>query len=196
MNTSDSSLSSSPSEVDSLEFAFEDEASEVEFVYVTADKVEPYRDEPTKSSARKKTVAECSYSKSKEKETECKCGHCVNMSTDREQICCHNHDGNIRRQYKDTLYMCITQHPMFREVILHPLAQELAWSFYVDQYGRDAFISENENDWRRHIAYRQCARWIWNRLGRSVRRILPACVISEIRQSYPSMTNVYTNFQN
>lgn len=45
----------------------------------------------------------------------------------------------------------------------------------------------------RHIAYRRFVLWIWHRLGRGNRKIIPACVVTKIRSVFPS--EQYTGFQ-
>jgi hypothetical protein len=36
------------------------------------------------------------------------------------------------------------------------------------------------------MAYRCFVQWIWHRLGRYNRKILPACVVRKIRETFPS----------
>ena len=36
------------------------------------------------------------------------------------------------------------------------------------------------------MAYRRFVQWIWHRLGRHKRKILPACVVQKIRETFPS----------
>ncbi|XP_077512589.1 uncharacterized protein LOC144123678 [Amblyomma americanum] len=38
----------------------------------------------------------------------------------------------------------------------------------------------------RYTAYRQFVRWIWRRLGRRNRRVLPSCVVGEMRNAFPA----------
>lgn len=38
----------------------------------------------------------------------------------------------------------------------------------------------------RHLAYRRFVRWIWHFLGKTNRKISPACVVSKIREAFPS----------
>lgn len=45
----------------------------------------------------------------------------------------------------------------------------------------------------RHIAYRRFVLWIWHRLGRGNRKIIPACVVTKIRSVFPS--EQYTGFR-
>lgn len=45
----------------------------------------------------------------------------------------------------------------------------------------------------RYVAYRRFVRWIWHRLGKNMRRILPSCVVTVIRNTFPS--EEYTGFK-
>jgi hypothetical protein len=38
----------------------------------------------------------------------------------------------------------------------------------------------------RYAAYRQFIAWVYGRLGRRVRRVIPACVVNEIRRRFPN----------
>ena len=42
----------------------------------------------------------------------------------------------------------------------------------------------------RYIAYRRLARWIWHRLPKRQRKVLPACTVSAKRQQFPSKNYV------
>ena len=50
-------------------------------------------------------------------------------------------------------------------------------------------------DLLRYAAYRQLCWWIHTRLGKGLRRIIPACVVKKIREEYPSADGSYTGFQ-
>ncbi len=43
-------------------------------------------------------------------------------------------------------------------------------------------------------AYRQFTCWIHGKLGKGVRRVVPACVVKEIRNEFPNAADVYTGF--
>ena len=47
----------------------------------------------------------------------------------------------------------------------------------------------------RYAAYRQFCWWVHARLGKGVRKIIPACVVSKIRETYPSKDGIYTGFK-
>nr|XP_037270088.1 uncharacterized protein LOC119161622 [Rhipicephalus microplus] len=81
---------------------------------------------------------------------------------------------------------CITSHPSFEPVCLNiyalqqlPKVKNLVFIYvktnkalHVQQY--------------RYTAYRQFVRWIWVWLGRRNRKVLPSCVVKEIRNAFPS----------
>lgn len=47
----------------------------------------------------------------------------------------------------------------------------------------------------RYGAYRQFCWFIHNKLGRGVRRVIPACAVCKIRKEYPSVDGRYTGFK-
>lgn len=47
----------------------------------------------------------------------------------------------------------------------------------------------------RYAAYRQFTWWVHNRLGRYVRKVIPACAVKEIREAYPDADGNYTGFR-
>ncbi|XP_044180558.1 uncharacterized protein LOC122961799 [Acropora millepora] len=47
----------------------------------------------------------------------------------------------------------------------------------------------------RYAAYRQFTWWVHDRLGKYVRRVIPACVVKEIRAAFPDSQGNYTGFR-
>ena len=47
----------------------------------------------------------------------------------------------------------------------------------------------------RYTSYRQFTAWMHNRLGRSIRRVIPSCVVSRIRAEFEADDGNYTVFQ-
>ena len=47
----------------------------------------------------------------------------------------------------------------------------------------------------RYAAYRQFTWFIHTKLGKGVRRVIPACVVKKIRERYPSEVGEYTGFK-
>ena len=51
-----------------------------------------------------------------------------------------------------------------------------------------------ENNALRYAAYRQFTWWVYNRLGKGVRRVIPSCAIWAIRDKYPDESDNYAAF--
>ena len=47
----------------------------------------------------------------------------------------------------------------------------------------------------RYAAYRQYVWWIYQRLGRKQRKVIPSCVVSAIRKQFPEADGNYTGFK-
>lgn len=47
----------------------------------------------------------------------------------------------------------------------------------------------------RYAGYRQFTWWVHKRLGRYVRKVIPACVVKAIRTVYPNADGNYTGFR-
>jgi len=47
----------------------------------------------------------------------------------------------------------------------------------------------------RYAAYRQYIWWVYERLGRKRRKIIPACVVLAIRKQFPEADGKYTGFK-
>ncbi|XP_014667403.1 PREDICTED: uncharacterized protein LOC106808979 [Priapulus caudatus] len=47
----------------------------------------------------------------------------------------------------------------------------------------------------RLAAYRQYTYWVHKRLGKGVRRVIPACVILKVREAYPEESGQYVGYR-
>lgn len=47
----------------------------------------------------------------------------------------------------------------------------------------------------RWLAYTQFVYWAYGKLGRGVRKIVPACVMKKIRNTFPAQDGIYTGFK-
>lgn len=123
----------------------------------------------------------------------CSCENCTNMDRHRERVCCHDiHecqekcDDSIINYEQEQPYDCITYHPGFAAVCLNFEVLDVAWYGYKQQYGADGYENANVHRRRRHIAYRQLARFLFHILGRTNRYVLPSCAVHAIREAFPS----------
>ncbi|XP_055863255.1 P2X purinoceptor 7-like [Biomphalaria glabrata] len=121
----------------------------------------------------------------------CKCGNCGIPAKKEEKKCCYD-ESTISKKMSIHNIGCITNHPDFYSVCLNLAVLEVA--FY--QYSEENATNHKDVDIHRkyrYVAYRQFARWIFHRLGRKRRVILPACVVKQIRDKFPS--ELYTGFK-
>lgn len=114
----------------------------------------------------------------------CKCGNCVIMDTARECKCCHD-IAEVCSRMEEIACDCIIQHPSFAVNCLNHYVLDVSYYEYIQNNG-PLGNDEPIHELYRHLAYRRFARFIWRRLGRHNRRILPACVVTAIRQKFPS----------
>ncbi|XP_075536997.1 P2X purinoceptor 7-like [Dermacentor variabilis] len=113
----------------------------------------------------------------------CTCGRCRPMETNRESVCCREISEVAARVPEGA--KCITDHPTFVHACLNVHALEVA--YYTLREDRPSLVNAPDIHTRyRYTAYRQFVRWIWIWLGRRNRRVLPSCVVSEIRNAFPS----------
>ncbi|KAH7976356.1 P2X purinoceptor 7 [Rhipicephalus sanguineus] len=109
----------------------------------------------------------------------CDCGLCGPMPTALEQVCCRD----IPEVVRESPDGCITQHEEFRSVCLSSaVLRALYWELQENGVAVEGEVHRKY----RFLAYRFFTRWIWKRLGRRNRVVLPACVVIAIRKQFPS----------
>ncbi|XP_033729534.1 P2X purinoceptor 7-like [Pecten maximus] len=121
----------------------------------------------------------------------CDCGHCGQMPTNLECRCCCSFNLCQEKMEQGNL-TCITEHEAFQVNCLNRHVLELAFYEHLDNNGP---IGDEEpvHELYRYIAYRRFVRWVWHRLGRKQRKVLPSCVVLKIRKTFPSED--YTGFK-
>ncbi|KAL5020317.1 hypothetical protein ScPMuIL_003209 [Solemya velum] len=121
----------------------------------------------------------------------CDCDKCPIMATNDECLCCRE-VGPIDEKLDEANLPCITKHERFLGNCLNRHVIEVSLYEYVEY---DGPIDDNEpiNELYRHIAYRRFTRWIWHRLGKGRRKVIPSCAVTKIREAFPS--EEYTGFK-
>uniref|UniRef100_A0A8C1B467 P2X purinoreceptor 7 intracellular domain-containing protein n=1 Tax=Cyprinus carpio carpio TaxID=630221 RepID=A0A8C1B467_CYPCA len=117
----------------------------------------------------------------------CTCGKCQPLPTEEESQCCHDWTisipplESIIESAGETLFTsrCITQQNGFPPLLSNSVLEAPRTCQY------------------RLVAYRIVLEWMLKgeRLGRRNRRVLPSCVVSAIRLSYPSPSGRYVGFR-
>ncbi|XP_029849630.2 P2X purinoceptor 7 [Ixodes scapularis] len=114
----------------------------------------------------------------------CSCKRCSVMPTSRECLCCRECPPAVATQPEG----CVTEHMDFALICLQPAVLRIAY-WALDEAGLQPAPGEQT---LRFVAYKQFTRWMWKRLGRNNRRVLPACVVSRIREEFAS--DSYTGY--
>ncbi|XP_065900520.1 P2X purinoceptor 7-like isoform X1 [Dysidea avara] len=166
--------------------------------------VMPYRFEPVYESRLEEREESFSLLAVEREETEadrvgnidwCRCGHCIVMATQRESICCKEIEQINSLLEGDGLAVrpvCISEHADFSNVCLCRAVLMVTLHSHRYHYGSaDEPVDENRKF--RYLAYRQMTWWGWHYLGRHRCVVLPSCVVSRIRQEFPS--DEYTGHQ-
>ncbi|XP_045179120.1 uncharacterized protein LOC123538801 [Mercenaria mercenaria] len=111
------------------------------------------------------------------------------MQTGIECKCCHEFPDLAE---KLDGFTCITQHPGFVGNCLNRDVVEVSFYEFLQRNGP---IGDEEpvHETYRYVAYRRLARWIWHRLAKHDRRVLPSCAVTAIRANFPS--EEYTGYR-
>ncbi|XP_040359986.1 P2X purinoceptor 7-like [Ixodes scapularis] len=114
----------------------------------------------------------------------CICGRCEAMPTIMESVCCREIPAATEKQQSG----CVT-----RNVRFHTLCMEEVVLDIIFHTLQDHGVRVESTRRYRYISYSQLAHWLWGRLGRNHRTVLPACAVHKIRERFPSED--YTGFQ-
>ncbi|XP_064473784.1 P2X purinoceptor 7-like [Ornithodoros turicata] len=119
----------------------------------------------------------------------CSCNNCRAMPTHIECLCCRDVPEATIKQPHD----CITHHEDFEILCLNPAVLGVAAVYIREQMHEEMDADRGIHERYRHIAYRQFTHWVWGPLGKENRKVLPSCVVTRIRDEFPSET--YTGFR-
>lgn len=113
------------------------------------------------------------------------------MPTLLESKCCQETnivDGKI----EEAGIQCITHHEGFEPNCLNIHVLETSFYEYLENNGP---LEEHEliHNVYRYISYRRFTRWIYRVLGKKMRKVLPSCVVTSIRENFPA--EQYTGFK-
>lgn len=110
----------------------------------------------------------------------CQCRICRPMKWEQENVCCKKRT-------------CITSYTSFSNICLDRDILEVCIKARCN-IGAEDFNFSMESF--RKADYRQYVLWTYGHLGRGNRRVIPACVVRMIRQTYPAPDGRYMGFRN
>lgn len=114
----------------------------------------------------------------------CACGHCREMPTDIEKVCC----GKTEQHCISTC--CAMANLCLNEAVLH-----LMLIYRNELFGLHSLPTENYKRELRHAAYRQFIMWQHGSLGANNKRIIPSCCVWAIRTAFSDPNGEYSGFQ-
>ncbi|CAG0901235.1 unnamed protein product [Cyprideis torosa] len=121
----------------------------------------------------------------------CYCGQCLTETlTFRDEcVCCKYQKDDFLESYRNHA-KCVTDHEDFRVYVLAPEAIMLGMRIWCSASGGPV-VANPSNKAKRYTAYRLFVSLMYGYLGKGVRRIIPACVVSKIREAYPEESGEY-----
>lgn len=132
----------------------------------------------------------------------CKCGQCTLSTRAIECFCCHEkaleydeYDG-LLAEVEGEGDVCITAHSDFKNNMLSESVLKIDICRYLDENWPigDEDMAKTHKLYRL-VAYQRCSRWIFQILGKKVRRPFPSCIYSKIREAFASPDGLYTHFK-
>ncbi|XP_045925772.1 P2X purinoceptor 7 isoform X1 [Micropterus dolomieu] len=124
----------------------------------------------------------------------CACENCSTMPTEVENVCCQEIRKVVRRmQQVPDPPTCMVHHPGLEPKCLNYYTLQNIHNIYQADYGPLRRRTEEER--YKHLAYRSFVSWCWGYLGRSVRVVIPSCVVLRIRQQFPDPEGQYVGFR-
>jgi hypothetical protein len=112
----------------------------------------------------------------------CMCNNCVNMQSDKMNVCCGQNPSKCLSKSQTFHDLCLKPHTILVAGILN----------YADRFHDDP--NYQTRFWRCE-AYRFFILWQWGKLGRGNRVVIPSCCVFKIRTKFPSPDGVYTGYQ-
>lgn len=126
----------------------------------------------------------------------CTCQMCpARMPTRAEKKCCMQEDlaKTFFADYREGV--CLSTYAEVRHN-LHPISVRTSWlsqQQYLGRYDALSFDNMDNNNYRYH-AYRNYVKYIHGLLGRFQRKVVPACIVKVIRDTWPSADGTYRGF--
>ena len=118
------------------------------------------------------------------------------MDIAKENVCCHHYNVFKERLVSRNGFhcKCITDTNGFTSVCLDLDVAEMDYYSFRESYGHHG-DDESAHDLFGHLAYKRLIKWIFKRLGKHNRKVIPSCAVLAIRAQYPDENNHYTGFK-
>lgn len=131
----------------------------------------------------------------------CRCGNCAQLPTGLERKCCYDESFQLTN-LQDTQFQpeqqCVLTSRLLLNHILHEVTVQLRWldqRRYLGFRGDDLLFQLMEPSNYRYHAYRSYVNFMHGHLGKGNRRVIPSCVVTHIRSSWPDPGGNYTGYR-
>lgn len=124
----------------------------------------------------------------------CICQHCFNMPTERESLCCREVEPCV--ELLGQRNSCITETEDFRSACFCEASLKATLVLMRYTKGLTRPLDHYDNRVYRYAAYRSFTAYVHGRLGQGIRKIIPACAVTAIRQTWPSENGIYRGYLN
>jgi len=119
----------------------------------------------------------------------CSCSQCSIEKREIDCLCCHEVSAVSEEQFDGK--QCITFTDEFKTICLNKTVLKNVLVGMHETRG-DHIEKETSNRSYRYAAYKQFVWWVFQRLGKGNRRVLPSCVIWKIRNCFEEEDGVYS----
>ncbi|WAR18486.1 hypothetical protein MAR_033417 [Mya arenaria] len=117
----------------------------------------------------------------------CLCGCCSDMQKEIDCLCCRELVAINGKENNEQIQLdCICNHPKFSTLCLDRDVLGVAAITVSAMMGTFLPVPVTDTFFRL-TAYRQFTLWIYGKLGRHNRRVVPACVVNKVRLQFPNL---------
>ena len=122
----------------------------------------------------------------------CSCSNCKIEEREIDCLCCQE-VAALNEKIDKFGTKCITKAEEFQTLCLNEAVLENVLIGLHDSRG-DPIEKKTTNRSYRYAGYKQFTWWVYKSLGRGNRRVIPSCILWEIRNMYPDPNNHYISY--
>lgn len=131
----------------------------------------------------------------------CHCGNCGTLPTTVEKKCCYSESLDLTN-FQDVSFIqgetCILTSNLLVKEVLGTTTVQLQWfrqQRYKGHRGDELLFSNMTHRNYRYHAYRNYIDFVHGYLGKHHRKVIPACVVTHIRQKWPDPDGAYVGYR-
>ncbi|XP_033115925.1 P2X purinoceptor 7-like [Anneissia japonica] len=122
----------------------------------------------------------------------CACGQCQLMPTNGECLCCREEDIFTSKMDENST-CCISKTETFKNACKNKDILEIIMAALKEVVGED-LRDPISNRLYRYAAYRSFTWWVYGKLGRKRRKVIPTCAVHAIRHQFPEADQNYEGY--